>query len=330
MNPKISVILPVYNAQAYLRESIESILSQSSADFELIIVNDGSTDHSLEIIQSYTDERIVLINQSNAGLPISLNRAIAIAKGQYLARQDADDISLPTRLAEQAAYLDEHPACSLLGSWASILVDSTPTDRSLQHPHVNGDIQIKLLFFNCFVHSSVMIRKNALAKSGLYPEEPDKFPPEDYDLWLRIAQYFEVANLPKVLLEYRELSSSISRSKLQIMQARAELMSFTAIKEILGDRFQDEDIHTLIKAMTNQTIPLSPSKRGIYMLMLENIRDSKLRLFPNQTGDIQTSFEQCQKLLAFAYQKASAQKLAGYLPFNIVPLLKLIKNTWLK
>lgn len=329
MIPQVSVILPVFNAQSYLRESIDSILAQSFEDFELIIVNDGSTDDSLGVISSYADKRIILINQENAGLPISLNRAIRLAKGQYLVRQDADDVSLPSRLKEQVAYLDAHPQCALLGTWADILVENTPTDRGLNHPHLNGDIQMKLLFFNCFVHSSVMIRKIALEKSGLYPEDPDKFPPEDYDLWLRIAKYFEIANLPKPLLQYRELPSSISRSKLQIMQDRAELMSFHALKSILGSSFEDGDIKSLIKAMTNQAVGLSPNKKNTHHLMLERIRDYKLQSFPKDSSEIKFSFEQCQKLLGFAYQKSAAQKLSSYLPFNIIPLLKIIKNRWM-
>lgn len=329
MIPQVSIILPVYNAQSYLRESIDSILAQSFEDFELIIVNDGSTDDSLGIISSYADKRIILINQENAGLPISLNRAIRVSKGQYLGRQDADDVSSPNRLEEQVAYLDAHPQCALLGTWADILVENTSTDRGLNHPHLNGDIQMKLLFFNCFVHSSVMIRKIALEKSGLYPEDPEKFPPEDYDLWLRIAKYFEVANLPKPLLQYRELPSSISRSKLQIMQDRAELMSFHALKSILGSSFEDGDVKSLIKAMTNQAVGLSPNKKNTYYLMLERIRDHKLQSFPKESGEINVSFEQCQKLLGFAYQKSAAQKLSSYLPFNIIPLLKIIKNRWM-
>jgi glycosyltransferase involved in cell wall biosynthesis len=328
MTPKISVILPVYNAQTYLQESIQSILSQSFSDFELIIINDGSTDQSLEIIQSYTDDRIKLINQSNAGLPISLNRAIAIAKGQYLARQDADDISLPTRLAEQTAYLDEHPTCALLGSWAKILVDNTPTDRALQHPYKNGDIQLKLLFFNCFVHSSVMIRKSALEKSGLYPEEREKFPPEDYDLWLRIAKDFEVANIPKALLQYRELSNSISRTKLQIMQDRAELMSLHAIKDILGRAFVDADIADLLKGMTSQTLPTNQTKRRLYAQMLNALAEHKKNLFPQSSAQIELSLIDCQAILARSYQKSKIYQWASYLPFDMISLLKRIKNQW--
>jgi glycosyltransferase involved in cell wall biosynthesis len=331
MTPKISVILPVFNAQTYLQESIESILSQTFTNFELIIINDGSTDQSLDIIQSYSDERIKLINQANAGLPISLNRAIAIAKGQYLARQDADDISLPSRLAEQAAYLDEHPACALLGSWANILMDNSPTDRALQHPHLNGDIALKLLFFNCFVHSSVMIRKSALEKSGLYPEERDKFPPEDYDLWLRISKSFEVANIPKALLQYRELPNSISRTKLQIMQERAELMSLNAIKDILGPSFTDADIADLIKGMTSQTLPTNQIKRRLHVQMLDALAEHKKKMFTQSSqsvAEIELSLIDCQAILARSYQKSKIYQWASYLPFDMIPLLKRIKNQW--
>jgi glycosyltransferase involved in cell wall biosynthesis len=329
MTPKISVILPVYNAQSYLRESIESILNQSFEDFELIIINDGSTDDSLSIMESYTDQRIRIINQSNAGLPISLNRAITISKGEYLARQDADDISLPARLAKQLAYLDAHPQCALLGTWAQILVENTPTDRSLSHPHLNGDIQLKLLFFNCFVHSSVMIRKSALETSGLYPEDPEKFPPEDYDLWLRIAKHWDVANLPEILLQYRELPNSISRSKLDMMQERARLMSLLAIKEILPESAKNDDVATLVLAMTNEPFVASQNNKAAHSKILEHLRNVQLMRFASLHVDIEKSYEDCQKLLNHAYQKLAAQQLARHLPFDIIPILKRVKQ-WLR
>ena len=326
MTPKISVLLPAFNAQAYLRESIESILSQTFTDFELILINDGSTDQTLEIMQSFQDSRIQIVDQENAGLPISLNRGIALAKGEYIARMDADDVSLPRRLEEQTAYLDSHPQCALVGSWADILFDNNPTDRYLRHPFTNGDIQIKLLFFNCFVHSSVMIRKTALSKTGLYPEEREKFPPEDYDLWLRLARHFEVANLPLTLLLYRELPNSISRAKLELMQERARLMSFTALRELLGFGANEEAIRTLIQAMTNQPFNASQSTKSLHLSMLKQIRNHQLSRFPTEKTNIDQSFAQCEKLLNFAYQKLAAQKFARFMPFDLLPILKKIKN----
>jgi hypothetical protein len=329
MTPKISVILPVYNAQSYLQESIESIVYQSFQDFELILINDGSTDGSLSIMESYTDQRIRIINQANAGLPVSLNRAITQSQGQYLARQDADDISLPERLAKQVTYLDAHPQCALLGTWAQILVENNLTDRSLSHPHLNGDIQLKLLFFNCFVHSSVMIRKSALETTGLYPEDPEKFPPEDYDLWLRIAKHWDVANLPEVLLQYRELPNSISRSKLDMMQERARLMSLLALKEILPEQVTNDDIATLVLAMTNEPFAAPQINKAIHDKMLENIRDVQAHRFASHQDEIGQSYEDCQKLLNHAYQKMAAHQLARHLPFDIIPLLKRVRQ-WLR
>lgn len=330
MTPKISVLLPAYNAEDYLQESIESILAQTFEDFELIIINDGSTDQSLDIMLSFDDPRIRIINQPNAGLPVALNTGIKLSRGTYLARQDADDISLPNRLAEQVKYLDEHSHCALLGSWADIISDNTLTDRYLRHPHLNGDIQIKLFFFNCFVHSSVMIRKSAMNQTGLYPEEKEKFPPEDYDLWLRIAKNFEVANLPQTLLLYRELPNSISRAKLEIMQERARLMSLHAIKEVLRPPFADEDIRTLVRAMTNETFITNPATQAIHLSILEQIRDAKMMSFPQSASSIQKGFEDCQALLERAYQKLLARRFAKLLPFDIIPLLKKIKGICLR
>ncbi len=116
-NPKVSVIMSVYNGDKYLREAIESILNQTFTDFEFIIVNDGSTDNSLEIIESYDDERIKTINnKKNIGLTKSLNKALKFAKGKYIARQDADDVSLPNRFEKQVEYLDSHPEVALVGT----------------------------------------------------------------------------------------------------------------------------------------------------------------------------------------------------------------------
>jgi len=328
MSPKISVILPVFNAQSYLRESIDSILSQSFQDFELIIINDGSTDQSLSIMKSYTDPRIRIIHQANAGLPISLNRGIAIAQGQYLARQDADDISLPERFSKQVAYLDANPQCALLGTWAQILVENALTERSLSHPHLNGDIQLKLPFFNCFVHSSVMIRKSILKNSGVYPEDPEKFPPEDYDLWLRIARNAEVANLPEMLLHYREVPSSISRTKLEIMQNRAELMSLLEIQSILPKSIDADALKGLIKAMTSQRTDINRSQEILQHEWLTKIAAYKKSRFPASAPAIEQSLLDCKRILSASHQKSRINRIASYLPFDIIPLLKRIKNQW--
>jgi len=327
ITPQVSVLLPVYNAQDYLRESIDSILNQSFTDFELIIINDGSTDRSKEMIDSYTDPRIRLIDQDNAGLPVSLNRAIAIAKGQYLARQDADDVSLPNRLAEQVEFMESNPSCGLLGTWAQILEVNTPTDRELNHPCDNGEIQIKLMFYNCFVHSSVMIRKDSLNVAGIYPEDPAKFPPEDYDLWLRIAKNFQVANLPKVLLQYRELPSSISRQKLDLMQARARLMSTHALDSLLNKTATVNEIKLLVDAMTIQAENFTSAQYKRFQSLLSEIAQKKFDQWPQYQLGIETGLRDCNTTLNLAFNKSRLRQISRYLPFDLLSLIRKIRKS---
>lgn len=253
--PLVSVILPTYNAATYLGKAIDSILAQRYRHFELIIVNDGSTDDTQKLLAQYKDPRITVINQINLGLPKALNQGIGLAKGKYIARQDADDISLLERLSEQVAFMEQNPNCALLGTWSRITtaMDLEPGNSNLssryhQHPSSNGQLQVLLLLNNQFVHSSVMIRANCLHSIGHYSENPEHYPPEDYDLWLRIAQSHCIANLPHVLLEYLEVPTSISRTKEQLIEERAKKMSLHAIATLCADA--QLDIHPFAKPAT--------------------------------------------------------------------------------
>lgn len=213
--PLVSVILPVYNGEKYLDEAIKSILSQSYKRFELIIIDDGSKDKSLSIIKRFKDSRIKVYSQTNKGLAKTLNRGISLSKGTYIARQDQDDFSYPNRLEKQVNYLNINPRCGLVGTWAEIWEgNNKKTRRSHKHPSINKLLQFFLLFNNPFVHSSVMIRKTALKEVGLYSTDKSRQPPEDYELWSRIAQKYELANIPEILHAYREVPKSMSRSKL--------------------------------------------------------------------------------------------------------------------
>ncbi len=211
MDPVVSVVLPVYNCPRLVGQAVESILAQTYTDFELIVIDDGSNDETPDVMLRYTDPRIRLISQANRGLAGTLNRGIDLARGRYIARQDQDDVSFPERLAMQVAFLEAHPSCALLGTWAEIWRDDTRTDRAHRHPSDNATLQFELLLDNPFVHSSVMIRKAALERVGAYSTDQGRQPPEDYELWSRIARQFEVANLPEVLHAYREIGGSMSR-----------------------------------------------------------------------------------------------------------------------
>ena len=199
-NPKISVIMSVYNGEKYLREAIESILDQTFIDFEFIIVIDPSIDNSLEIIQSYDDERIEIINnEKNIGLTQSLNKALKIAKGEYIARQDADDISLPNRFEEQITYLEKYPEVALLGTSAYKIDEN---GKIIEKFTALAKPTIKNLFKgNLFYHGSVMLRKGIINELGGYNELITY--PQDYELWLRIAKHYKVGNLTQLLYKWR-------------------------------------------------------------------------------------------------------------------------------
>jgi glycosyltransferase involved in cell wall biosynthesis len=211
MDPLVSVVLPVYNCAHYVGQAIQSILDQTFTDFELIVIDDGSTDSTPNVLQQYADPRIRQSRQENIGLAATLNRGIELARGRYVARQDQDDISLPGRLAKQVAYLDSRPTCALLGTWAEIWREHARTERVHRHPPENSILKFELLFNNPFVHSSVMLRKSALDRVGGYSTDSTRQPPEDYELWSRIAREYDVGNIPEILHVYRETGGSMSR-----------------------------------------------------------------------------------------------------------------------
>ena len=172
MTPMVSVVMAVYNEELYLQQAIESILNQSLDDFEFVIVNDGSTDRSAEIIRSYNDSRIRLLNQENRGLTRSLNRGIKEARGGMIARMDADDISEPKRLEMQVEFLEANPDYVLVGTNVWIMTDDGEIIRKSNYPVNDEGVRQVLLHtdYSPFCHSSVMFRKDAAMKCGLYDE----------------------------------------------------------------------------------------------------------------------------------------------------------------
>jgi glycosyltransferase involved in cell wall biosynthesis len=205
-NPKISVIMSVYNGQKYLSEAIESILNQTFTDFEFIIINDASIDNSLEIIRSYDDSRIhIITNETNIGLTKSLNKAIKGARGKYNARQDADDISLPIRFAEQLSYLEQHPKVALLGTSVYHIDEQGKVLGQVIVPVKPGDALLKENQFN---HGSTIFNKNVVVELGGY-NELLKYS-QDYELWLRISRHHEVSNLSRPLYKLRFHQDTIS------------------------------------------------------------------------------------------------------------------------
>jgi hypothetical protein len=211
-SPRVSVVLPVYNGLPYLHAAISSILSQSFEDFELIVIDDGSVDGSASVLDDFNDQRIRFFQQANQGLARTLNHGISLACGTYVARQDADDLSHPDRLAMQVAHMEAQPDCVLLGTWAEIIEVDRRVNRFHRHSVEDAELRYLMLFNNPFVHSSVMLRKSSLTRVGGYTTEPDRQLTEDFELWSRLARVGSIANLGEVLVSYREIPGSLSRT----------------------------------------------------------------------------------------------------------------------
>lgn len=212
MNPLVSVVMPVFNGEAFLAEAVDSILRQTYTDFEFIIVNDGSTDRTSTILASYHDNRILLItNTSNVGITKTLNTGIARACGTYVCRMDADDIALPDRIKQQIDFLDANRTIAILGS-NTYLIDAAGNEIDKEiYPQSSHDIARAMFIHNPFAHSTVVIRKSVLDECGSYDER--FLHNEDYDLWLRITAKHPAMNLPEFLLKRRIHGKNITIAK---------------------------------------------------------------------------------------------------------------------
>ncbi len=229
--PKISVVMPVYNTkEEWLREAIESILNQSYKDFEFIIIDDGS-DKSIEpIVNSYNDDRIVFIRQNNQGIARSLNSGFKIAKGEYIARMDSDDISMPERFEKQVTFLDNNPQITVLGSW----FETFPKKEIYKHP--KNPKYLDFTKFCCIAHLSVMLRRSVFEKFNLTYNPNYKC--EDYELWSRAVRILDFYNLQEVLLKYRVHSSNASKPNpdfdADVAKVRQNMLDYLSGNSLLG------------------------------------------------------------------------------------------------
>lgn len=249
-DPTVSVVLSVRNGGADLPFALDTILKQSFVDFELIAVNNGSKDGTREFLDRITDPRVRVFHQEDMGLAAALNRGISLARGRYIARQDHDDLADPSRLSKQVAFLDANPEHALVGTRAEIWIGDTPSGRFHDHPTEDQILRFDLLFNNPFVHSSVMMRKSALDRVGVYTTDPARQPPEDYELWSRISRHYRVANLPERLTVYREVPSSMSRDSRQPFLEKLVTISSENLAHATGAA-APQQVHIDIAALTH-------------------------------------------------------------------------------
>lgn len=216
--------MSVFNGTPYLPQAIDSVLGQTFREFELIIVNDASTDATSKILRSYQDSRIMMMeNERNLGLATSLNHALGVARGEYIARQDADDISYPDRFASQVALLDAHPQVGVVGATVEWIDEQGNPTQIWRKCYTNAEIQENLLRFCCLVHGSTMYRSQAIRDMGGYDEKMRTG--QDYDLWLRMSEGWDIVCLPEVLYQYRKHAemASIKQHNQQSENAKTSL-----------------------------------------------------------------------------------------------------------
>lgn len=262
--PKVSVLMTVYNAECFLGEAIESVLEQTFTDFELLILDDCSSDSSWSIVQDYArrDSRIRAIrNETNLGGCENLNKGLRLIQSPYIARHDNDDWSYPDRLEKQVRFLDEHLAVGVVGGTIEIIDEKGNILGRRSYERSDAAIRKKIFRYSPFAHPLVMVRKSVWDQVGGY-YDPQFAPADDYDLWFRIGRVAQLANMPDVLLKYRMVAGSITFRS-------TKKMELTTIR--VRDRYQkDRAYHArvgdlLYNYLHRLSVGLLPAKWKIWL-----------------------------------------------------------------
>jgi glycosyltransferase involved in cell wall biosynthesis len=318
MKPLVSVLMPVYNSENYVEEAIKSILTQSYSNFEFIIIDDASTDNSVQIIRSLRDERIKLITKpQNTGYTVSLNMGLAICKGKYIARMDSDDISLPLRLEKQVALMESSPEIGICGTWVETI--GTITGRIKRYATIHAEIKTRMLINSHFVHPAVMIRKSVLDQYNLQYDSSFE-PAEDYALWVRIGSYASFANIPEVLLKYRIHEKQVSRAFSEKQMEKCNSIRRLQITRLGIEPTADEwQLH--LDLILNKDTTISKQQLAGSIAWLIKLKESNERMLVYN----KTYFYKLLQHYAFlSYIKApftaSLFKLSTQTPFSMISL----------
>jgi hypothetical protein len=256
--PVISVLMPVYNAVRFVADAIESVLAQTLKEFEFIIIDDGSTDGSTDLLRRFSgqDTRIRLVSRPNTGFVAALNEGLLLAHGRYVARMDADDISLPDRFAKQVAFLESHPDVAVVGGAIRFLTEDGLSTSGFNPPPSPASVRKALLHDSALAHPTVMMRREALAAVGNYRRA--FLAAEDYDLWLRLSERYDLANLEDVVLHYRQHADQVSVRRVchQVFSRLAAQVSASARRQT-GKDPADGLTHIDFAALVAMGVPQS-------------------------------------------------------------------------
>jgi glycosyltransferase involved in cell wall biosynthesis len=241
--PIVSVVMPVYNGQTFLSVAIESVLVQTFSQFEFVIIDDGSTDRTPEILSGFeaVDKRIRVIRQENKGIVAALNNGIKNSSAEIIARMDADDISLPDRLSEQVEYLNKHSEVSVVSCFSQMVDKTGKVIHGIDSfPITHNEILWKLCFSNPIVHPGVMFRKDVFQKVDGYRN--GFLQAEDYDLWVRLAQITCFYSIPKILIQIRKHSNNITSVNVDECLQNSIKISQRAMSQLLSQEVPIEKV----------------------------------------------------------------------------------------
>lgn len=280
--PLISVVMPLYNAEKHVGESIESILGQSEGDFELIIVDDASTDASLSIARAYAarDERIVLLrNAVNGGAAFTRNRALDAARGEFIAFMDADDLCPAERFARQVGFFRQHPRIDLCGSYFKSFGQEGAPEGSFRIPLTHDELRTEMLFGNPLALPTVMLRRDAFVRSGVRFR---KSTAEDYLFWCELADSLRLAAIPEFLFFYRRWESQITPSQPERQTESARAIQRELLSRKLGIRLTDEESRTYSSLSLRRGVAVGREKLTDYRRLLKRIyrTNAKCRAYP--------------------------------------------------
>lgn len=270
--PLVSVVMPIYNAEKYLTQAIESILSQTLENFELILINDASTDKTLQIIRKYKkrDNRIRIINnKKNLQMAQSLNLAISKAESDLIARMDQDDISFPNRLEVQYDFMNSHPSVAIVGNNIIIINEKNKVIGKRTYPTTSNGLKKILFRYSAFAHPTVMFRKSAFQKVKGYNQE--KHPCEDIDLWFRLGKKYEFASIPSFLLKYRVSLVSGSHKNLKNTEIIGLKIKIEAIKKYGYKPVLYDVIYNILQFVTLWFMPFAARIRLYNLLRGRNL-----------------------------------------------------------
>lgn len=288
--PSVSVVMPVYNGGQYLAEAIHSILNQTFLDFELIMIDDGSTDQTLELIRSFHDRRIILLrNADNRGNCASRNIGMEIARGKYICVMDADDVALPLRLEKQYTYMEQNPGTGICGSFIQV-IPSGFCPEFIVEEHL---LKVAFLANNYCSHPSLILRKEFLLRFQLRYNEEYRYS-ADFDFCARGFRYFRVHNIPDVLLQYRRHAGQISTAKFAEQQKFADNIRIMQLTENLGFETSRIPVSLHLQLMKKEPIAMelkTESEKWIEAIIEKNAdchyyEEKRLRTFLGSLSDI--------------------------------------------